>query len=111
MMDADGTIFSDNADVGVEGDVGSNLIVRGSEVSRNVGGGIALGLHSVAEIRGGTGVYGNGGEGAFLAGDSGLRLAEGTEFSDSIYCADRESSFSSDGAIVTGPVACTSFDE
>ena len=102
--------FSNNMGAGIEGDVGANVLIQGNEISGNAEGGIALGLHSVAEI-GGTAVSGNTGFGAYLAQDSGLRLAEGTVFSDSIFCADRESSFSSDGADVTGPVDCSSFDE
>ena len=105
-----GSSFVNNTGAGIEGDVGANVLIQGNEISGNAEGGIALGLHSVAEI-GGTAVSGNTGFGAYLAQDSGLRLDEGTVFSEGIYCADRESSFSSDGAIVTGPVACSSFDE
>lgn len=110
-LDAQSSSFSGNDQRGIEADVGSSAIVRESELSGNSGGGVSLSLHSVAEIRDESLIIGNGAYGAHLAADSGLRLGPGVEFFDSIDCDDQESSFADEGAVLTGPVACSTFDE
>ena len=40
-----------------------------------------------------------------------LRLGNGIELFDSIDCCDQDSSFADESAVLTGAVACSTFDE
>jgi len=110
-FEAEDSYIIENNEDGILADVGANVTLYRTEIKDNEFAGIALALHSIADLRDGSEVEGNS-PGAYLKQDSALRIATyDVEFPDAIVCFDDESSFANDGGAVTGDVSCTGFDQ
>lgn len=111
-MEVRNSIIEHNGIDGILAHVGSRVIISDSQLRNNGGVGLALALHSVADLRDGTRIYDHNWVGAFVRLDSALLLSGSNNVdlaNPAVYCEDTESSFHNEHETPTGDIYCSSF--
>lgn len=112
MFQANDSAISDNGSYGIYADLGSQVMLVGTEVAYNGAPGVQVMLHSVIDLRSGTNFHDNQYHALFAVEDSAIRISESDVTVDgNIGCADTESSFSNPGGGSITSSDCSGFDQ
>jgi hypothetical protein len=112
MFQANDSAISGNDTYGIFADLGSKVILVGTEVTDNGAPGVQVMLHSVVDLRAGTSFHGNEYHALFAVEDSAIRISDSdVTVGGNIGCADTESSFSNPGGGLTDSIDCTDFNQ
>jgi hypothetical protein len=101
-----------NALYGIFADLGSLVVLVGTEVADNNAPGLQVMLHSAADLRAGVRFHGNQYHDLFAVEDSAIRISDPDVIVEgNIGCADSESSFSNPGEGTISTTDCSGFDQ